>query len=207
MDTFGAKKEMAAMGGSLAGCDMEAQFREHAELLSAVERDCIQPLRQLASLCVRSLLSGRNVLFFGNGGSAADAQHLAAELSVRFIRDRRALSGIALTTDSSVMTACGNDLGFQRIFSRQIEAIGRVGDTCIALSTSGKSPNVLRALDTARENGLNAAALTGAGGKCLMDVADPLVVVPSYTTARIQEMHILLGHLLCSEIEAQLGVA
>ena len=191
----------------VAGAQLERELHEHLELVPAVQRQCLGELRRLAGLCVKSLQSGGNVLFFGNGGSAADAQHLAAELTVRFIRDRCALSGIALTTDSSMLTACGNDLGFERIFARQIEAIGRSGDVCIALSTSGKSPNVLRGLEKAREKGLIAAAFTGAAGVGLRELADPVILVPSSTTARIQEMHILLGHLLCSEIEAQLGFA
>jgi D-sedoheptulose 7-phosphate isomerase len=146
-------------------------------------------------------------LFFGNGGSAADAQHLATELSVRFVSDRRALAGLALTTDSSVLTACGNDLGFEALFSRQIEALGRAGDVAIGFSTSGNSPNIIKALQTAREIGMTAAAFSGRTGGKLKEIADPILLIPSNTTARIQEMHELLGHILCAEIEDRLGLA
>jgi len=146
-------------------------------------------------------------LFFGNGGSAADAQHLAAELTIRFAANRRALAGIALTTDTSALTACANDFGFEAVFSRQIEALGRAGDVAIGFSTSGNSANVIRALETARKLDMTAAALTGSTGGKLAGLADPILLVPSATTARIQEMHSLLGHILCAEIEARLGLA
>jgi D-sedoheptulose 7-phosphate isomerase len=164
-------------------------------------------LKQLANLVVAALRSHGKLLLFGNGGSAADAQHLAAEFTIRFIKDRRALAAVALTTDTSALTACGNDLGFDRIFSRQIEALGRPGDVAIGFSTSGNSPNVTSALELARAQGITAAAFSGKDGGKLRGVADPLIVVPSPETARIQEMHILLGHILCAEVEHQLGLA
>lgn len=182
-------------------------FREHAELLAAAESCCAEPLDALATHCVSALNVGGKILFFGNGGSAADAQHLAAELSIRFVSDRRALAGLALTTDSSALTACGNDYGFDFIFARQIEALGRAGDVAIGFSTSGNSPNVVRALQTAREMGLTAAAFTGRTGGKLKEIANPIFLIPSNTTARIQEMHALLGHILCAEIEARMGLA
>jgi D-sedoheptulose 7-phosphate isomerase len=181
-------------------------FKEHLEVLAAVESSCGAALDDLAKRCVDALLGGCKILFFGNGGSAADAQHLATELTVRFVSDRRALAGIALTTDSSALTACGNDLGFDAIFSRQIEALGRAGDVAIGFSTSGNSPNVLRALEKAREMGMTAAAFTGRTGGKLRTLADPILMIPSGTTARIQEMHGLLGHILCAEIEDRLGL-
>ncbi len=146
-------------------------------------------------------------MFFGNGGSASDAQHLATELTVRYKGNRRALAAIALTTDTSALTAIGNDFGFDELFSRQIEALGKPGDVAIAITTSGKSPNILKALTQARQMGLVAAALGGKGGGGLNGLADPLLVVPSDTTARIQEMHIMLGQMLCGAIEFELGVA
>ena len=181
-------------------------FREHAEVLAAVESSCAAALNSLAERCATALLGGCKILFFGNGGSAADAQHLATELSVRFISDRRALAAIALTTDSSALTACGNDFGFDFVFSRQIEALGRAGDVAIGFSTSGNSPNVVRALEAAREVGMTAAAFSGATGGKLKEIADPILLIPSGTTARIQEMHGLLGHILCAEIEDRLGL-
>jgi len=181
-------------------------FREHAEILAAVESSCTGSIESLAQRCVAALSNGCKILFFGNGGSAADAQHLATELSIRFVSDRRALAGLALTTDSSALTACGNDLGFEAIFARQIEALGRPGDVAIGFSTSGNSPNVIRALQAARDLQMTAAAFSGRTGGKLKDIADPLVLIPCNTTARIQEMHILLGHVLCEEIENRLGL-
>jgi D-sedoheptulose 7-phosphate isomerase len=181
-------------------------FKEHQEMLAAVEGACAGALEELAQRCVTALQSGCKILFFGNGGSAADAQHLATELTVRFVSDRRALAAIALTTDSSALTACGNDLGFDLIFSRQIEALGRAGDVAIGFSTSGNSPNIVRALTTAREMGMTASAFTGRTGGKLKEIADPILMIPSSTTARIQEMHELLGHILCAEIEDRLGL-
>jgi D-sedoheptulose 7-phosphate isomerase len=179
---------------------------EHLETLAAVEAACLEPLTRLTAISAEALRRGGKLLFFGNGGSAADAQHMAAELSIRFVRHRRALAGLALTTDTSALTACGNDLGFEEVFARQIEALGRPGDLAIGISTSGNSPNVLRGLAGARAAGLIAAAFTGRGGGRLAGVADPLLIAPAEATARIQEIHILLGHMLCAGIEKELGV-
>lgn len=179
----------------------------HRALLADVERACYEPLTRLAELCVSALQHGGKLLFFGNGGSAADAQHLAAELTVRFIRDRRALAAIVLAADTSALTACGNDLGFENIFSRQVEALGRPGDVAIGLSTSGNSPNVVRALEQAQAMNITAAGFTGGTGGKLRSFADPVLIIPSRETARIQEMHILLGHILCAEIEQRMGLA
>lgn len=183
-----------------------AHFKEHTQLLTAVQSSCAVALDALAQCCVAALQSGGKILFFGNGGSAADAQHLATELSIRFVADRRALAGLALTTDSSALTACGNDYGFEALFSRQIEALGRPGDVAIGFSTSGNSPNVVRALQTAVAMKMTAAAFTGRTGGKLKEIADPILLIPSNTTARIQEMHIILGHILCAEIEDRLGL-
>ena len=146
-------------------------------------------------------------MFFGNGGSAADAQHLATELTVRYKTDRAAIAALALTTDTSALTAAGNDLGFEQIFARQIEALGRPGDVAIAISTSGKSPNIIAALRQAKTMKLVTAALAGKGGGDLPGLADHLLVVPSDVTARIQEMHITLGQMLCGAMEIELGLA
>jgi len=143
---------------------------------------------------------------FGNGGSAADAQHLATELTVRYVRDRDPIPALALTTDSSALTAIGNDLGFEELFARQLRALGRPGDLALAISTSGRSPNVIRGLQAARDGGLVPAALSGGDGGNLTGLADPLLIVPSRTTARIQEMHITLGQMLCGALERGLGL-
>lgn len=177
---------------------------EHATVLAAARENCVAPFAGLAQVCVDAIRSGGKLLFFGNGGSAGDAQHLATELVVRFSQNRKAIAALALTTDTSLLTAAGNDLGFETIFERQIEALARPGDVAIGISTSGKSPNVVRALAMAKSMGLVTGALTGAAG--LDGACDWVVVVPSKVTARIQEMHILIGHVLCAAIEQGLGL-
>ena len=183
------------------------QLTEHSSLVTEVNRVLRQPFCAFVTVCVRALNDGNKLLFFGNGGSAADAQHLATELTVRYIANRRAIPAIALTTDSSALTAIGNDFGFDRLFARQIEALGRPGDVAIGITTSGRSPNIVSALREAKKMGLVAAAFGGKGGGDLLGLADPLLVVPSQTTARIQEIHITLGQMLCGAIEIELGLA
>jgi D-sedoheptulose 7-phosphate isomerase len=184
----------------------KSEFTEHQEVARRTEAALESAFTDLVSACVTSVGGGGKLLFFGNGGSAADAQHLATELTVRYKRNRAAIAALALTTDTSALTAAGNDLGFEQVFARQIEALGREGDVAIAISTSGKSPNVLAALRQARTQGLVTAALSGKGGGDLAGLADHLLVVPSETTARIQEMHILLGQMLCGALEIELGL-
>lgn len=148
------------------------------------------------------LRAGGTILFAGNGGSAADAQHLAAELVGRYAYDRRGLAAMALTTDASALTAIGNDYGFERVFARQIEALGRAGDLFIALSTSGRSANVIAALKTARVRGMITVGLTGRGGGAMGEWCDYLLTMPSAETPRIQEGHKVVGHVICGLIEA-----
>jgi D-sedoheptulose 7-phosphate isomerase len=145
-------------------------------------------------------------MFLGNGGSAADAQHLATELTIRYKKSRAAIAALALTTDTSALTAAGNDLGFEQVFARQIEALGKPGDVVIAISTSGKSPNVIAALKKARSMGIVAAAFGGKGGGDMAPLADHILAVPATTVARIQEMHIMLGQMLCGALELELGL-
>ena len=147
---------------------------------------------------------GEQDLFFGNGGSAADAQHLAAELSGRFLRERPSLSGWALTTNSSALTAIGNDYSFDEVFSRQLAGLGSHGDIAFAISTSGNSPNVLKALGLARDNSLVSIGLTGGSGGKLRELVDHCICIPSDQTPRIQEAHILTGHILCELIDEEL---
>ncbi|MBF0446584.1 MAG: D-sedoheptulose 7-phosphate isomerase [Magnetococcales bacterium] len=163
----------------------------------ALLRD-IQGAADLALACYRS---GGKLLIAGNGGSAADAQHIAGELVSRFFFDRPALAAIALTTDSSILTAIGNDYGYERIFSRQIEGNGQPGDLFLAISTSGNSANILRGIEMARQKSLSVIGLTGATGGQMVDQCDLCLTVPSTVTPRIQEAHILIGHLLCAYIE------
>lgn len=185
----------------------KSEFAEHHAVARATEAALQPAFAGLLAACVSCIRGGGKIMLFGNGGSAGDAQHLATELTIRYKTNRAPIAAIALTTDSSAITACGNDLGFDRIFSRQIEALGRPGDIAFAISTSGKSPNILLALKQARTMGLVTAALGGKGGGDMTGLADHLLVVPSDTTARIQEMHITLGQMLCGALEIELGLA
>jgi D-sedoheptulose 7-phosphate isomerase len=185
----------------------KAEFAEHRETVQRTEAALSTAFAGLVGACVKSIRVGGKLMFFGNGGSAADAQHLATELTIRYKTDRAAIAAIALTTDTSALTAAGNDFGFDKIFARQIEALGRPGDVAIAISTSGKSPNITAAMRQAKAMKLVTAALSGKGGGELPGLADHLLVVPSDTTARIQEMHITLGQMLCGAVEIELGLA
>src|ERR1700757_3298861 len=158
----------------------------------------------VAGVCVGALRNGHKVLFAGNGGSAADAQHLAAELVSRYAYDRPGLPAFALTTDTSALTAIGNDYGYERMFARQIEAVGSAGDVFFAISTSGRSPNVLSALGAARAKRLITVGMTGRAGGEMPARCDFLLRVPSDSTPRIQEGHIAMGHAICQIIEAQM---
>jgi D-sedoheptulose 7-phosphate isomerase len=185
----------------------KAEFAEHHDVARKSDAALAGAFAGLVGACVKSIGGGGKLMFFGNGGSAADAQHLATELTIRYKSDRAAIAAIALTTDTSALTAAGNDLGFERIFARQIEALGKPGDVVIAISTSGKSANVIAALKQAKAMKLVTVALGGKGGGDLAALADHLLVVPSDTTARIQEMHITLGQMLCGALEIELGLA
>lgn len=185
------------------------EFAEHDTVQAATRAALAGEFRRLVEAAVTCIRRGGKILFFGNGGSASDAQHLATELTVRYIKNRKAIAAVALTTDTSALTAIGNDLGFDQLFSRQIEAIGKPGDLVIAITTSGVSPNVLKALEVAKSMDLVCAALTGKGGGELAarKLAEICLIVPSSTTARIQEMHITLGQMMCGALERELGLA
>ena len=161
----------------------------------------IEQVARATELATAALRAGKKILFAGNGGSAADAQHLAAELVVRFIVNRPALPAIALTTNSSILTAIGNDLGFEQLFARQIAALGQAGDVLVAISTSGRSANIVAACCEARERKLSVVGLTGADGGALRELCDVLVCVPSDKTAFIQQVHIAVGHIICAAAE------
>ena len=180
-----------------------AELDEHEAVLRATRDAVRDDFMRLCETAIATLKGGNKLVLFGNGGSAADAQHIAAELVVRYKVNRAPLAAIALTTDSSVLTAGGNDFGYDTIFERQIAALCKPGDLAIAISTSGNSENVIRALQTARDMGVTPAAFSGRDGGRLKGLADPLLIVPSQTTARIQEMHILLGHMLCDVLEQE----
>jgi len=161
---------------------------------------------QAISACVSSLRNGGKLMFCGNGGSAADSQHLAAEFTGRFIKDRPPVAAIALSTDTSALTCIANDYSFEAIFARQVQAIGKPGDCLIAISTSGNSGNVLAAVAAAKALGITCIGLLGRDGGKLKPQCDVSIVVPSQVTARIQEAHILIGHSLCGAVEQQLGL-
>lgn len=178
-----------------------AEFDEHEAVAHATRAALCDDFIRLCGLAQTALRSGNKLIFFGNGGSAADAQHLAAELVVRYKTNRAPLAAIALTTDSSTLTAAANDFGYDTVFERQLRAVGRAGDMAVGISTSGRSPNVIRALRAARDMGMEATALSGGDGGELSGLADPVLIVPSKTVARIQEMHITLGQMLCDVLE------
>ncbi len=182
------------------------EFKAHQEVAASTLDAVAEPFEALLGACVASFRAGGKILFLGNGGSAADAQHLATELVVRFRRDREPIAALALTTDSSLLTAAGNDLGYDNVFARQVQALATDADVVIGISTSGNSENVVRALAAARAIGAVAAAFTGDGGGRLSTVADPLIAIPATDTARIQEMHIAVGHMLCAALETELGL-
>jgi D-sedoheptulose 7-phosphate isomerase len=182
------------------------EFEQHKSVVDATARAIRRDFGLVLAILEQSVRQGGKLLFFGNGGSAADAQHIAAELVVRYKSDRKAIAAIALTTDTSTLTACGNDLGFDALFERQIEALGRPGDVAIGISTSGKSPNVLRGLRQARSAGLKTVGLAGGTGGEMGATCDSMIIVPSAVTARIQEMHITIGHMLCLALESRLGL-
>lgn len=181
---------------------IEASVAAKQELLHST--DTIATMVKVSELLIYALKRGNKVLLFGNGGSAADAQHIAAELVGRFAFNRPALPALALSVNSSCVTAIGNDYGFEQVFSRQIEALARPGDVAIGISTSGNSPNVLQGLAAAKKMGLHTAALTGRTGGVLRDKVDHCICAPSKETPRVQECHILIGHILSELVEREM---
>jgi D-sedoheptulose 7-phosphate isomerase len=183
------------------------EFDDHLAAVQKARTALAEPFAKLLAACVAAIRGGNKIMLFGNGGSAADAQHIATELTVRYIKDRAPIAAIALTTDTSALTAAGNDMGFDAIFARQVAALGKPGDVVIGITTSGTSPNVVSALKTARAMGMVTASFTGRDGGLMPSLADIAVVVPADSTRRIQEVHILIGHLLCGGLEIELGLA
>jgi len=181
-------------------------LHEHLALFATLPE--LEPAIQTAgALLADRLRAGDKLMFCGNGGSAADSQHLAAELTGRFVKDRQPLAAMALSTDSSALTCIGNDYSFDDVFARQVLALGRKGDCLIAISTSGHSKNVIRAVDASRSLGVHCVGLLGRDGGALRDLCELSIVVPGTTTARIQEAHILIGHTLCGIIEETLNLS
>jgi D-sedoheptulose 7-phosphate isomerase len=180
-------------------------LNEHLETVGRLLELQLPLIEQTADLICQTLLNGKKILLCGNGGSAADAQHIAAELVGRYEGDRRALPGIALNTDTSALTALSNDYGFEEVFARQVLALAEEGDLLIAISTSGKSPNIIKAVEAARSKGCKTIGLTGMVGEPLASLCDLALVVPATRTARIQEAHITIGHLWCEVVDSRLS--
>ncbi len=181
---------------------LQREAAEHHSVSEAFVAGLREPLTRTLQIWRTALAGGGKLLLFGNGGSAGNAQHIAAELAVRYEKNRAAMAALALTADSLVLTAAANDFGYDTIFSRQVAALGRAGDVAVALSTSGRSPNVLAGLREARARGLHTTGLGGGDGGPMRELCDVVIIVPSSVTARIQEMHLLVTHILCKAMES-----
>lgn len=193
---------LSARGAALLRCGLE----EHMDVFRRL--DALGPgIQQAARMIAATLSRGGKLMLCGNGGSAADSQHIAAELTGRFVKDRRPLAAVALSTDTSALTSIANDYSFDEVFSRQVMSLGSKGDCLLAISTSGNSRNVLRAAEVARSAGLSVIGLLGRDGGALRERCDVALIVPSPITARVQEAHIFIGHTLCAMVEEALGLA
>jgi D-sedoheptulose 7-phosphate isomerase len=184
-----------------------AHFQNSLVAMTAAASDqaLLTATRTIAAAAITALRGGRKILIAGNGGSAADAQHIAAEIMGRYKRERPAWPAVALTTDTSALTAISNDYGFEQVFARQVEGLGQRGDVLIGITTSGRSPNILAALKVAREHGLVTVGMTGPGGASMGTLCDHLLSAPGTETAIVQQIHLMAAHAICDEIEAVLG--
>lgn len=187
------------------GNEIARRLKESAQLKEVIARNQINEIESMVNLIVRAYKAGGKVVLFGNGGSAADAQHIASELVGQFMLKRQAFPAIALTTNTSILTAVANDYGYETVFSRQIEALVTEKDIVIGISTSGNSPSVVEAIETAKAKGAKTVGLTGGNGGKLAQVADLALTVPSDVTPRIQEAHITIGHIVCELVEKKLA--
>ena len=182
----------------------QKEIQNHIQSTNLFLENNFDEFKKFLDLCIKSIKKGNKIILFGNGGSAADAQHIATELVVRYKKNRKSIPSISLSTDTSTLTAIGNDFSFNRIFSRQIESIGKNGDVAVGISTSGKSPNILNALDLAKRKKIISVLLTKKNypnKKKINRITDIVLGVPAKETARVQELHILLGHLLCAALD------
>ncbi|MVN22411.1 D-sedoheptulose 7-phosphate isomerase [Mucilaginibacter arboris] len=177
------------------------ELKSHQETISKVIEMLLLPIENGCAIITETVLKGNKLLIAGNGGSASDAQHIAAEFTGRFVKERKPLAAIALSTDTSALTAISNDYGFENVFSRQLEALAVPGDLFLGISTSGNSANVLKALESAKKAGCKTLGLSGRDGGKMNSLCDLNIVVPSDITARIQEMHILIGHIFCKAVD------
>lgn len=182
---------------------IQKHIAESAQVVNAmlVDDQLASTIEQVAKVCIAALKNGKKLLFMGNGGSAADSQHLAGEMVSRFAFDRPGLPAFALTTDTSVLTAIGNDYGYIQLFARQVQAVGQAGDVLIGISTSGKSPNIIAALQAGKQQGLITVGMAGSQKALITTVVDYCIEIPSASTPKIQEGHIISGHILCGLIE------
>jgi len=182
---------------------IQQSFSEHIAVANKSAEGLQWAIQQSCDIIIDCLKCGNKVLLFGNGGSAGDAQHIAAEFTGRFVKERRSLPAIALTTDTSALTAIGNDYGYERVFERQADGLAAEGDVMIGISTSGNSPNVIKALELGKNRGCKTIGLSGRDGGVMNSFCDVNIVVPSQITAHIQEMHILIGHIICTAVDAE----
>lgn len=183
---------------------IQKRFKEHTEVKNRFLKENLSGILEAVKLISHCFEMGNKLFLFGNGGSAAEAQHLAAEFVNRYVMDRPPLPAIALTTDTSILTSISNDFSFQEVFAKQLKALGGEGDVAVGISTSGTSPNILKAFEVAREMGMKTIALTGNDGGSIGKIADISLIVPSSSTPRIQEVHLLVGHILCELVEHSL---
>ncbi|MHC1759676.1 MAG: SIS domain-containing protein [Negativicutes bacterium] len=176
-------------------------LEEHEQTITRMKTECMEDVCGFAEACRKAIAAGHTIYLMGNGGSACDCQHFAAELVGRFQRERQAMAAVALTTDTSILTALANDYGFDRVFARQVDALVRSGDVVVGLSTSGNSPNIVNGLARARERGAFTVGMTGRSGGAVKELCDICIRIPSEVTARIQEAHLLVEHLVCQRLE------
>jgi D-sedoheptulose 7-phosphate isomerase len=181
--------------------DYLSLIEEHERAIAALKTDCLTDISRFAEACREAIAAGHTVYLMGNGGSACDCQHFAAELVGRFQKERRAMASVALTTDTSILTALANDYGYDAVFVRQVEALVKAGDVVVGITTSGNSPNILKALAKARELGAVTVGLTGRTGGKMRDLCDICIRIPADVTARIQEAHLLIEHMVCQRLE------
>ena len=185
----------------------QSQITEHELVIKKLKNNVQKNFLNIVGICFKAIKKKKKIIFCGNGGSASDAQHLSTELTVRFNKNRKAISALSLSTDTSTLTAIGNDLGFDFLFSRQLEALGQKDDVVIGISTSGKSKNVIRALEFAKKNQMKTIIFTGKNTKLVRKISDEIISVPAKNTSRIQEAHILIGQMLCNALEYKLGLS
>ena len=183
--------------------DFKKTIEAHEQAVAALKANCLPELEKMAEICRLTIKNGHKILLCGNGGSAADSQHIAAEFVGRFVKERQGLPSIAFTTDTSILTAIGNDYGYDEVFRRQVEALGREGDVLIGISTSGNSGNIVKAFEQAKKQGVTTFALTGQKDSKMSAMADVTLKVPAPVTARVQECHIMIGHMICEYIDEE----